>query len=242
MNSIRKVNEINQRELANNVSDEASWHYDYRDTLYIFIGSLHTDLAEIDIIKIFSQYGIPTHINLVKDRDLGKSRGFAYLKYRNFKSCVLAIDNLNGIKLMDRPIKVDHVYYKLKDGEREEDYEIDYSDAIATIEEKKYEKPKEQKLLEYEDDELKDPMEAFLKEKEDERDHKRRSSHKDHKSRHRSHRDEDRKRSRPDRCHRSHSDGHSHRTEDKSHRRSEDKSRHGHNTKDGDHKVTFDDE
>lgn len=230
MNSIRKVNEINQKELANNVSDDASWHYDYRDTQYIFIGSLHTDLKEEDVIKIFSQYGIPTHINMVKDRDLGKSRGFAYLKYRNFRSCVLAVDNLNGIKILDRLIKVDHVYYKLKDGENEDNYAIDYSEAIATIEEAKDEK-KEPKLLDWNpDDELRDPMEAFLKNKRERspsRDRReggeRHGGHSGDNSTHRSHRergsrdkerDQDKKRHRTDKdeprleSHRERGEGH----------------------------------
>ncbi|ODV80857.1 uncharacterized protein CANTADRAFT_46698 [Suhomyces tanzawaensis NRRL Y-17324] len=165
MNAIRKLNQINQKELEQNTSYESSWHYDYRDTAYIYIGGLPYNIAEKDILTIFSQYGIPSHINLVKDRETGKSRGFCYLKYFNFKSCVLAVDNLNGLKIFDRSIKVDHVYFKLRGNEKEEDYLVDYSEferrALKNTEDVK----KPQKLLELkdvqDDDELRDPMENY---------------------------------------------------------------------------------
>lgn len=160
MNKIRQINEINQRELASNVSDTGSWHYDYRDTSYIFIGNLPKKLKEQDIIAIFSQYGNPTHLKLIKDVQTGDSRGFAYLKYEDYRSCVLAIDNFNGIKVFDSNLKVDHVYYKIRDDENEDDYKVDYS-GIAI------ENPapaKDVKLLEYEksDDEFKDPMADYV--------------------------------------------------------------------------------
>jgi len=207
MNGIRKINDINQKELQQNVSEKASWHYDYRDTSYIFIGNLPLLLVEHDIITIFSQWGVPTHIHLVKDRETRKSRGFCYLKYLNFKSCILAIDNFNGIKIFDRTIKVDHVYFKIQADMTEDDFLIEYPDVQQ---ESKQIEPKPVKLLPYksdegpspadtdsqqpdtkgdgerkntnsvDDDEFKDPMEAFLLE--------RKSSHGSSHHRHRKHR------------------------------------------------------
>lgn len=140
MNTIHKINAINRKELENGVSDEASWHADYRDTSYIYIGNLHEKIAEKDLVTIFSQWGNPTHVNLVKDRDSGKSRGFAYLKYEDQRSCVLAVDNFNGVLIYERPLKVDHTYYKLREGQKEDDFLVDYSE--ATREQPKIEAPK----------------------------------------------------------------------------------------------------
>ncbi len=39
------------------------------------------------------------NINLVRDKKTGKSKGFCFLCYENQKSTVLAVDNLNGIKV-----------------------------------------------------------------------------------------------------------------------------------------------
>lgn len=43
------------------------------------------------------------------DRETGASRGFAFLAYANQKSTVLAVDNFNGIDILGRKIRVDHV-------------------------------------------------------------------------------------------------------------------------------------
>jgi RNA-binding motif X-linked protein 2 len=136
MNSIRQIQELNRRELENNVyvpppsqtaaelitysSPNASWHADYRDTAYIYIGGLDFQLSEGDVITIFSQYGEPTYINLIRDKETGKSRGFAFLKYEDQRSTDLAVDNLGGAVVMGRTLKVDHTRYKRKEGEEEE--------------------------------------------------------------------------------------------------------------------------
>lgn len=177
MNTVKQINQINQKELNSNTPYKSSWHYDYRDTNYIYIGNIPFNLTEEDIIIIFSQYGIPTHINLIKDKETGKHRGFGFLKYANFKSCILAIDNFNGIKLGDRILRVDHNYYKLCGDKKEDDYLINYDRVRKEIEEKEHnqevkmiEENKESIKLENvddEDDEFKDPMADFINKKEE---------------------------------------------------------------------------
>lgn len=100
-------------------SSEASWHADYRDTAYIYIGGLPFDLTEGDVVTIFSQFGEPVYVNLIRDKDSGKSKGFAFLKYEDQRSTDLAVDNLGGTTVMGRVLKVDHTRYKRKDEEEE---------------------------------------------------------------------------------------------------------------------------
>ncbi|KAI9676099.1 MAG: hypothetical protein M1817_000842 [Caeruleum heppii] len=121
MNTIREIQALNKREIENDVSTEASWHADYRDTAYIYIGGLPFDLSEGDVVTIFSQFGEPVHINLVRDKDTGKSKGFAFLKYEDQRSTDLAVDNLGGATIMGRVLKVDHTRYKRKDDEGPDD-------------------------------------------------------------------------------------------------------------------------
>ncbi|KAK2796511.1 hypothetical protein FQN50_009524 [Emmonsiellopsis sp. PD_5] len=121
MNAIRQVQALNKRELENAVPPEASWHADYRDTAYIYIGSLPYELSEGDILTIFSQYGEPVHLNLVRDKETGKSKGFAFLKYEDQRSTDLAVDNLGGASVLGRLIRVDHVRYKRGEEEGGED-------------------------------------------------------------------------------------------------------------------------
>ncbi len=103
-----------------------------RDTAYIYIGGLPFDISEGDIITIFSQYGEPTYINLIRDKESGKSKGFAFLKYEDQRSTDLAVDNLGGATVLGRILKVDHTRYKRKDGEEEEEREKAMHGNIAT--------------------------------------------------------------------------------------------------------------
>nr|CDS26425.1 RNA binding motif protein 2 [Hymenolepis microstoma] len=106
----KNQNAMNERELRlGYTGTESSWHRQYKDSAWIFIGGLDYDLTEGDIICVFSQYGEVANINLVRDKDTGRSKGFAFVCYENQKSTILATDNLNGIKIAGRIIRVDHV-------------------------------------------------------------------------------------------------------------------------------------
>ncbi|KAM9326546.1 RNA-binding motif protein, X-linked 2 [Gastrophryne carolinensis] len=119
LTKVKLINELNEREARLGVKDSVSWHQDYKDSAWIFMGGLPFELTEGDIICVFSQYGEVVNINLVRDKASGKSRGFCFLCYEDQRSTVLAVDNLNGIKLKGRTIRVDHVadYRPPKDAE-----------------------------------------------------------------------------------------------------------------------------
>ncbi|XP_075691673.1 RNA-binding motif protein, X-linked 2 isoform X2 [Rhinoderma darwinii] len=119
LTKVKLINELNQREAKLGVKESVSWHQDYKDSAWIFMGGLPYELTEGDIICVFSQYGEIVNINLVRDKVTGRSRGFCFLCYEDQRSTVLAVDNFNGIKLKGRTIRVDHVsnYRPPKDGE-----------------------------------------------------------------------------------------------------------------------------
>lgn len=48
-------------------------------------------------------------LNMPRDKETGKPRGFGFLMYEDQRSTVLAVDNLNGAKVLDRTLRVDHV-------------------------------------------------------------------------------------------------------------------------------------
>lgn len=54
---VQEINKINQAELDLGLSG-ASWHDEYKDSAYIFVGGLHRDLTEGDVITIFSQLSL----------------------------------------------------------------------------------------------------------------------------------------------------------------------------------------
>lgn len=91
------ASKINAAELAKGVQDSASWHDDYKNSPYVYIGSLPFDVSEDDLKTVFSQYGVVSKVNLVRDRETQKSKGYAFLAYENPKSAILAVDNFDGI-------------------------------------------------------------------------------------------------------------------------------------------------
>ena len=46
----------------------------------IYVGNLSFDATEADIEHAFSQYGDVKTVNIVKDRDTGRSRGFGFVE------------------------------------------------------------------------------------------------------------------------------------------------------------------
>ncbi|KAJ2705538.1 RNA-binding protein Cwf29 [Coemansia sp. IMI 203386] len=109
MNNIREIERINRNEARLGTGSSGSWHDEYKDSAYIFTGGIPFDLTEGDVICIFSQFGEIVNINLVRDKDTGKSKGYAFLQYEDQRSTVLAVDNLNGAKVLGRTLRVDHV-------------------------------------------------------------------------------------------------------------------------------------
>jgi RNA-binding motif X-linked protein 2 len=82
-------------------------------------------MTEGDLVIVFSQYGEIVDCRIVREKETGKSKGFAFICYQDQKSTILAVDNLNGANICDRVIRVDHVeQYKIP----KEYFEVDEVD------------------------------------------------------------------------------------------------------------------
>ncbi|SCM20769.1 RNA-binding protein, putative [Plasmodium chabaudi chabaudi] len=106
---IKSIEKLNETELKNLGTTNASWHDQYKESSYIYIGNLDNRLTEGDIVIVFSQFGEPIDVNLVRDKETGKSKGYCFLAYEDQRSTILAVDNFNGFKLLDKPLVVDHI-------------------------------------------------------------------------------------------------------------------------------------
>ncbi|CCH63177.1 hypothetical protein TBLA_0J01830 [Henningerozyma blattae CBS 6284] len=127
MSQYKKIQQLNDTELQNNIlSIEKSWHYNYIDYGYIFIGNLNKNLTEGDILTVFSQFGNPIDLKLIRNKQTNHSMGFAYLKYEDSRSCILAIDNLNGSKVAGNTLKIDHFWHDPNKNKNDEEYYQDY--------------------------------------------------------------------------------------------------------------------
>ena len=118
---MKNVLKLSEQELR--TSNKTTWHDQYRESAWIFVGGLPYDLTEGDIICVFSQYGEIVNINLIRDKATGKQKGFCFICYEDQRSTNLAVDNLNGIKLVGKTLRVDHVqdYKPPKDNDKYDD-------------------------------------------------------------------------------------------------------------------------
>jgi RNA recognition motif-containing protein len=72
----------------------------------IYVGNLSYDTTEDDIRSLFAQAGTVTSVALIKDRDTGQSKGFAFVEMSNQSEAEKAIQTFNGYTLGNRPLKV----------------------------------------------------------------------------------------------------------------------------------------
>ena len=122
MKNMAQVQKLNERELELGISAEASWHAKYKDSAWVYVGGLSTDLSEGDIICVLSQWGEVEDFNYPRDKKTGKPRGWCWAKYEDQRSTILAVDNGNGASLLSRTLRVDHCEkYKLPPELRDRD-------------------------------------------------------------------------------------------------------------------------
>lgn len=108
MYNVNAQKNIAEVELREGLDGARSWHHQFRHSAYIYVGGLHPGLTEGDVIILFSQFGEVVDCNLVRDKQTGKSKGFAFICYDDQRSTNLAVDNMNGFPLLKKTIRVDH--------------------------------------------------------------------------------------------------------------------------------------
>ena len=60
----------------------ASWHEEYASSSWCYVGGLDGRLTEGDLICLMSEWGEIEDVNLCRDEDTGKSKGFGFVKVR----------------------------------------------------------------------------------------------------------------------------------------------------------------
>jgi len=72
----------------------------------LYVGNLSYSTTEEDLRTLFSQAGAVASVELIKDRDTGSSKGFAFIEMESQSDAEKAISTYNGYNLDNREIKV----------------------------------------------------------------------------------------------------------------------------------------
>lgn len=72
----------------------------------LYVGNLSYDTTDVQIRALFAQVGEISEVNVIMDRDTGKSKGFAFVLMANDAAAQDAIRRFNGHKMDDRALTV----------------------------------------------------------------------------------------------------------------------------------------
>lgn len=72
----------------------------------LFVYNLAPEVEESVIWKLFGPFGAVRQVNLVKDAQTNKCRGFAFVTMSDYNQALMAIQSLNGFMLANRVLQV----------------------------------------------------------------------------------------------------------------------------------------
>ena len=72
----------------------------------LFVGNMSFQMTESELSDLFKPFGQVTRVNLVKDRETGRARGFAFVEMPNDEEAAKAIAGLDGKPVGGRNLKV----------------------------------------------------------------------------------------------------------------------------------------
>lgn len=72
----------------------------------LYVGNLSWNTNEDSLREAFSPYGQVIEVNVVTDRETGRSRGFAFVTMNTSEEASAAIEGLGGAMLDGRPLRV----------------------------------------------------------------------------------------------------------------------------------------
>jgi RNA recognition motif-containing protein len=72
----------------------------------LYVGNLSYSTTEDDLRMLFFQAGTVASVALIKDRDSGQSKGFAFVEMSNASEAQKAISMFNGFNISDRALRV----------------------------------------------------------------------------------------------------------------------------------------
>lgn len=84
----------------------------------LYVGNLDYKTSEEELQSLFAQAGTVVAVNLIKDRDSGRSKGFAFVEMRTQVEMENAIKMFNSYNLNQRRLKVNIARPREKRGQR----------------------------------------------------------------------------------------------------------------------------
>jgi RNA recognition motif-containing protein len=72
----------------------------------LYVGNMSYDTTESDLRELFGEAGVVGAVDIIKDRETGRSKGFAFITMGSQVEAEKAISMFNGKTLNNRPLTV----------------------------------------------------------------------------------------------------------------------------------------
>ena len=72
----------------------------------LYVGNLSYDMTDADLQQVFEEYGTVNKVNIIMDRDSGRSKGFGFVEMESSESGEKAVQELDGQEVKGRNLKV----------------------------------------------------------------------------------------------------------------------------------------
>ena len=79
----------------------------------IYVGNLSFTATEEDIRQAFAEFGVVKSVNIIKDRETGRSRGFAFVEMPDGNQAKEAIEKVNLTEISGRSVSVNEARPKM---------------------------------------------------------------------------------------------------------------------------------
>ena len=84
----------------------------------LYVGNLSFQVTDADLNKMFSDIGQVESVQIITDRDTGRSKGFGFVEMSDDAAAAKAIEQLNGKEVNGRALTVNEARPKESGGSR----------------------------------------------------------------------------------------------------------------------------
>ena len=76
----------------------------------LYVGNLPFSTTDEQLREMFEQHGPTQSVNVIVDRETGRSRGFAFVEFETAEAAQAAREALDGKEIEGRPLRVNEAY------------------------------------------------------------------------------------------------------------------------------------
>ena len=87
-------------------------------SMKLYVGNLSFDTSSQDLEEVFGEIGTVESVNIIEDRDTGRSRGFGFVEMSSKEEGNNSISEFNGKEVNGRQLKVNEAKPRESGGRR----------------------------------------------------------------------------------------------------------------------------